>query len=63
LLNVLVKALIFGIIAALTGCGWGLTTTGGAKGVSKATKAAVVNGWFFVFFANLALTLLMYSPR
>jgi phospholipid/cholesterol/gamma-HCH transport system permease protein len=59
LVNILLKAFIFGAIAAITGCGWGLTTTGGAKGVSKATKAAVVNGWIFVFAANFVLTLAM----
>lgn len=60
LINILIKALIFGVIAAITGCGWGLTTTGGAKGVSKATKAAVVNGWIFVFAANFVLTLFLH---
>jgi phospholipid/cholesterol/gamma-HCH transport system permease protein len=59
LLNILLKSFAFGAIAAITGCGWGLTTTGGAKGVSKSTKAAVVNGWLFVFAANFVLTLLM----
>lgn len=59
LLNIVIKAFVFGFIAALTGCGWGLTTKGGAKGVSKATKAAVVNGWIFVFVTNFILTLLM----
>jgi phospholipid/cholesterol/gamma-HCH transport system permease protein len=63
LINILIKAMIFGVITALTGCGWGLTTYGGAKGVSKATKAAVVNGWIFVFFANFVLTLLMYGSK
>jgi phospholipid/cholesterol/gamma-HCH transport system permease protein len=62
LINILLKAFIFGAIAGLTGCGWGLTTTGGAKGVSKSTKAAVVNGWIFIFLANFVLTLLMYQP-
>ncbi len=60
LLNILLKSFVFGAIAAITGCGWGLTTTGGAKGVSKSTKAAVVNGWLFVFAANFVLTLLLY---
>ncbi len=59
MLNILLKSFVFGAIAAITGCGWGLTTTGGAKGVSKSTKAAVVNGWLFVFAANFVLTLLM----
>jgi phospholipid/cholesterol/gamma-HCH transport system permease protein len=59
LLNILLKSFVFGVIAAITGCGWGLTTTGGAKGVSKSTKAAVVNGWLFVFAANFVLTLLL----
>jgi phospholipid/cholesterol/gamma-HCH transport system permease protein len=63
LLSIVIKAFVFGFIAALTGCGWGLTTNGGAKGVSKSTKAAVVNGWIFVFVANFVLTLLMGGTR
>lgn len=61
LTNILLKSLIFGTIAGVIGCGWGLTTTGGAKGVSKSTKAAVVNAWLFIFVANFILTLLMYQ--
>uniref|UniRef100_B8HX45 ABC transporter permease n=1 Tax=Cyanothece sp. (strain PCC 7425 / ATCC 29141) TaxID=395961 RepID=B8HX45_CYAP4 len=57
LCGIVLKAFIFGIITGLVGCGWGLTTTGGAKGVSKSTKAAVVNGWILVFFANFVLTI------
>jgi phospholipid/cholesterol/gamma-HCH transport system permease protein len=61
LTNILLKVFIFGTIAGVVGCGWGLTTTGGAKGVSKSTKAAVVNAWLFIFLANFVLTLLMYQ--
>ena len=38
----LVKSMSFGLVIALIGCRKGLTTTGGAEGVGKATMSAVV---------------------
>jgi len=38
----LVKSMSFGLVIALIGCRKGLTTTGGAEGVGKATMGAVV---------------------
>ena len=38
----LVKSMSFGLVIALIGCRKGLTTTGGAEGVGKATMTAVV---------------------
>eukprot|EP00959_Pyramimonas_sp_CCMP1952_P347514 7278823-Pyramimonas_sp.AAC.2 len=37
--------------ACLRSCGWGTTTTGGAKGVGESTTAAVVIGLVGVFVA------------
>ncbi|HBY80987.1 MAG TPA: ABC transporter permease, partial [Cyanobacteria bacterium UBA11148] len=36
------KAACFGVLIAVIGCSWGLTTTGGAKGVGQSTTTAVV---------------------
>ncbi len=58
LLRVLGLAFLFGLIISVTGCSWGLTTWGGAKGVSQSTTAAVVNGWIFVFTAYFCLAVL-----
>ncbi|NCO69336.1 MAG: ABC transporter permease, partial [Acidobacteria bacterium] len=38
----LIKAAVFGLILAVTGCSKGFFTTGGAEGVGRATTAAVV---------------------
>lgn len=43
----LVKALVFGVVAATFACTFGLRATGGAEGVARATTAAVV--WSFIF--------------
>ncbi|MFM9158278.1 MAG: MlaE family lipid ABC transporter permease subunit, partial [Dolichospermum sp.] len=38
----MIKASCFGVLIAIIGCSWGLTTTGGAKGVGQSTTTAVV---------------------
>jgi phospholipid/cholesterol/gamma-HCH transport system permease protein len=60
LVTVAIKSFIFGLIIALVGCGWGLTTAGGGKGVGQAATAAVVTSWVFIFVADLFLSLLMF---
>jgi phospholipid/cholesterol/gamma-HCH transport system permease protein len=55
LVTVAIKSVIFGLIIALVGCGWGLTTAGGGKGVGQAATAAVVTSWVFVFIADFFL--------
>jgi phospholipid/cholesterol/gamma-HCH transport system permease protein len=60
LVTVAIKSVIFGLIIALVGCGWGLTTAGGGKGVGQAATAAVVTSWVFVFVADFFLSLLMF---
>jgi phospholipid/cholesterol/gamma-HCH transport system permease protein len=60
LVTVAIKSFIFGLIIALVGCGWGLTTTGGGKGVGQAATAAVVTSWVFIFVADFFLSLLMF---
>ncbi|MEG4487792.1 MlaE family lipid ABC transporter permease subunit [Microcoleus sp. D2_18a_B4] len=60
LVNVVIKSFIFGLIIALVGCGWGLTTVGGGKGVGQAATAAVVTSWVLIFVADLCLSLLRF---
>ena len=55
------KAFVFGVAIAIIGCGWGLTTTGGAKGVGKSTTAAVVTSLLCIFVANFLLSFLFFQ--
>ncbi|MDP8932919.1 MAG: ABC transporter permease [Cyanobacteriota bacterium] len=56
-----IKSFILGLIIALVGSGWGLTTAGGGKGVGQAATAAVVALWLFIFVADFFLSLLMFD--
>ncbi len=56
-----IKAIVFGALVAVIGCSWGLTTTGGAKGVGKSTTAAVVTALLAIFISNLFLTWVMFQ--
>ena len=57
LLNALIKAAVFGALVAVIGSSWGLTTTGGAKGVGQSTTAAVVTTLLSVFCEQFLLVL------
>ncbi len=61
ILTVLLKALIFGVLVAVIGCNWGLTTTGGAKQVGESATAAVVTSWVLIFIFDFLLSLLLYE--
>lgn len=61
LVSGLVKAVIFGAIVAIIGSSWGLTTTGGAKGVGQSTTTAVVTTLLAIFIANFFLSWLMFQ--
>ena len=52
----LVKGAVFGFIAAMAGCYYGMTSSRGAAGVGLATKAAVVTASVLILAANLILT-------
>ena len=56
-----IKASCFGALIAVIGCSWGLTTTGGAKGVGQSTTAAVVTALLAIFVTNFLLTLVMFQ--
>jgi phospholipid/cholesterol/gamma-HCH transport system permease protein len=57
----IIKAGIFGALIAVIGCSWGLTTSGGAKGVGQSTTAAVVTSLLAVFIANFFLSWAMFQ--
>ena len=61
LVSSLVKAFVFGILIALIGTNWGLTTTGGAKGVGQSTTTAVVTALLAIFISNFFLSWLMFQ--
>jgi phospholipid/cholesterol/gamma-HCH transport system permease protein len=56
-----IKAVCFGALISIIGCSWGLTTTGGAKGVGQSTTTAVVTSLMAIFIANFLLTFIMFQ--
>ena len=61
LVSAMLKAIIFGAIIAIIGCNWGLTTTGGAKGVGESTTTAVVMALISIFVTNFFLSWVMFQ--
>ena len=59
--SAMIKAACFGALVAVIGCSWGLTTTGGAKGVGQSTTAAVVTALLTIFISNFILSWLMFQ--
>ncbi|BAZ50944.1 hypothetical protein NIES4103_35670 [Nostoc sp. NIES-4103] len=59
--SAMIKACCFGLLIAVIGCSWGLTTTGGAKGVGQSTTTAVVTALLIVFVSNFFLSWLMFQ--
>jgi phospholipid/cholesterol/gamma-HCH transport system permease protein len=61
LISAAIKAMVFGGLIAVIGCSWGLTTSGGAKGVGQSTTAAVVISLLAIFISNFFLSWLMFQ--
>lgn len=61
LFTAMIKAGVFGMLIAVIGCSWGLTTTGGAKGVGQSTTTAVVTALLAIFITNFFLSWLMFQ--
>lgn len=59
--SALIKASCFGLLIAIIGCSWGLTTKGGAKGVGQSTTTAVVTSLLIIFISNFFLSWLMFQ--
>lgn len=57
----LAKGAVFGFIAALMGCYYGMTSDRGAMGVGRATKGAVVAAAVSILAANFILTEAFFS--
>ena len=55
------KALCFGALIAIIGCNWGLTTTGGAKGVGQSTTSSVVTALLLIFITNFFLSWVLFQ--
>jgi phospholipid/cholesterol/gamma-HCH transport system permease protein len=61
IVSAMLKAAVFGAMVAVIGCSWGLTTTGGAKGVGESTTTAVVTSLLAIFVANFFLSWVMFQ--
>lgn len=56
-----IKGFVFGALIAIIGCSWGLTTSGGAKGVGKSTTASVVTAFLAIFISDLFMSWIMFQ--
>jgi phospholipid/cholesterol/gamma-HCH transport system permease protein len=54
------KTFLFGLLISLTGCYYGLTTSGGTQGVGKATNHAVVTSSILIVISDFLLTKLFW---
>lgn len=61
LFSILIKGWIFGGMIAIIGCSWGLTTTGGVRGVGKSATSAVVTIWVSIFVVDFILAWLVFE--
>jgi phospholipid/cholesterol/gamma-HCH transport system permease protein len=52
----LLKPLVFAVVISLTGCYYGLRTTGGTQGVGRSTTQAVVAANVMIFILDLLMT-------
>nr|YP_010850566.1 hypothetical protein Ycf63 [Lophurella hookeriana]WGH13355.1 hypothetical protein Ycf63 [Lophurella hookeriana] len=55
------KILIFALFISIISCVWGITTTGGSKGVGLATTSSVVMSLIAVFILNFILSYFLFS--
>jgi phospholipid/cholesterol/gamma-HCH transport system permease protein len=58
---ILLKGFLFGLLVAVIGCSWGLTTKGGAKEVGESATKAVVTTWVSIFMMDFFLSLLLFQ--
>ncbi|MGR3758482.1 MAG: MlaE family ABC transporter permease [Tranquillimonas sp.] len=61
ILSSLAKGAVFGLIATLMGCYFGMTSGRGAQGVGRATKSSVEAAAVLILAANFLLTALFFS--
>ena len=60
LIQSLLKSIVFGIVISMISCLWGLSTTGGAKGVGNSTTVSVVTSLLSVFILDFIMSCLMF---
>ncbi len=63
LVTAIIKSVVFGGLVAIIGCSWGMTTTGGAKGVGQSTTTAVVTALLAIFITNFFLSWIMFQSN
>ncbi|EEF47040.1 protein TRIGALACTOSYLDIACYLGLYCEROL 1, chloroplastic [Ricinus communis] len=56
IISAMIKSQVFGAIISIVSCAWGVTTSGGAKGVGESTTSAVVISLVGIFIADFALS-------
>ncbi|GAB4216405.1 MAG: MlaE family lipid ABC transporter permease subunit [Synechococcales cyanobacterium] len=56
-----IKSFVFGILVAIIGSSWGVTTSGGAKGVGRSTTDAVVTSLLAIFISNFFLSWFLFQ--
>ena len=56
----LLKSVTFGMIIAISSCYQGLSVSGGAEGVGRATTNAVVNSFILIIVADCFITAIFY---
>ncbi len=61
LLAVVLKSMVFALIIATVGCSFGLTTTGGARGVGASATAAAVAIWIGIFIADFLMSVVLFG--
>jgi phospholipid/cholesterol/gamma-HCH transport system permease protein len=61
LVSAIVKAFVFGGVAAMVSCYKGLYCKGGPKGVGDAVNQGVVVTFILIFFVNFVITLLYFA--
>nr|YP_009394272.1 hypothetical protein [Leptosiphonia brodiei]ARW62834.1 hypothetical protein [Leptosiphonia brodiei] len=61
LIKSLLKVLIFGLFISMISCVWGITTSGGSRGVGFSTTSSVVTSLIAVFILNFFLSYFLFD--
>ncbi|KDP30767.1 hypothetical protein JCGZ_15196 [Jatropha curcas] len=56
LISAMIKSQVLGAIISIVSCAWGVTTSGGAKGLGESTTSAVVISLVGIFIADFAVS-------
>ncbi|XP_022150336.1 protein TRIGALACTOSYLDIACYLGLYCEROL 1, chloroplastic [Momordica charantia] len=61
IVSAMIKSQVFGAIISIVSCAWGITTSGGAKGVGESTTSAVVISLVGIFVADFTLSCFFFQ--